>query len=76
MNIQKGPVTVDAGVIATLKDVATKAFAVVEKAWSKLDVTLVDYKVPPKYLIPKIYLFSGRIWSNARGTSNSWWRRW
>jgi 5-(carboxyamino)imidazole ribonucleotide mutase len=40
-----GPLVIDLALVNKLKTCAAKAFAVVEKAWKALDVTLVDFKV-------------------------------
>lgn len=47
MQLQCGPVSVDHSVLSTLKSLASKSFAVLERGWKLMDVTLVDFKVTP-----------------------------
>ncbi len=48
MQLQCGPLKVEHSTLATLKNLAGKAFTVLERGWKLMDVTLVDFKVTPK----------------------------
>jgi len=44
-HMQCGPLLVDSSVLTMIKAMARKSFEILEKAWKKLDVVLVDFKV-------------------------------